>query len=67
MEDEEKEKMKRALEKYKVSGIQLEGEIIELNKQIDELYHYKENNEINSLKLKDLFDKRIIDEEGQPI
>ena len=56
--------MKRALEKYKVSGILLEGEIIELNKQIDKLYHYKENNNINSLKLKDLFDKGIIDEEN---
>ena len=67
MEDEVKEKMKRALEMYKVSGITLEGEIIELNKQIDELYYYKENNEINSLKLKDLFDKGIIDKEGQPI
>ena len=37
MEDKEK-KMKKVLEKYKELRIQLEGEIIELNKQIDELY-----------------------------
>ena len=66
MEDEEK-KMKRVLERYKESRIQLEGEIIVLNKQIYKLYHYQENNEINLLKLKDLFDKGIIDEEDQPI
>ena len=41
MEDEENKKMNRTLKKYKESRIQFEGEIIEFNKQIDELYHYK--------------------------
>ena len=58
--------MKNYLEKYKELRIQFDGEIIELNKQIYELYNYKENNEINFLKLKDLFGKGIINEDGQP-
>ena len=45
--------MKIDFEKYKESRIRLETEIIDLNKHIDELYHHKEMNKINSLKLKD--------------
>ena len=57
--------MRREIEKYKESRIRLETEIIDLNKHIDELCNHKEMNEINSLKLKDLYYKGVIDEEGQ--
>ena len=57
----DEEKMKRGLEKLKKKVKYFVWRwFVELNKQTDELNHYKENNEIISLKLNGLFDKGII-------
>ena len=67
MEDDEKDKMKKEIEKYQRSKTNLENEIINLNCQIDDLYNYKKLSEDNSSKLADLYNKGIIDEDGKPL
>ena len=59
--------MRKDLDNYKECKIQLESEIVDLNKQIDELYQFKEMSEINAQKLKELYDDGVINEEGKPI
>ena len=67
IEDDEKESMRKDLDNYKEWRIHLESQIVDLNKQIDELYHFKEMNEINAQKLKKLYDRGVINEEGKLI
>ena len=45
----------------------LKNQIVDLIKQINELYHFKEMNEINAQKLKKLNDRGVINEEGKHI
>ena len=59
--------MRKYLNNYKELRIHLESQIVDLNKQIDELYHFKEMNEINAQKLKKLYDRGVINEEGKLI
>ena len=59
--------MRKDLDNYKEWRIQLESEIVDLNRQINELYEHKEMNEINAKKLKELYDRGVINEEGKPV
>ena len=52
---------------YKQSWVQLESGIIDLNKTISKLYQFKQMNEINADKLKELYDDGVINKDGKSL
>ena len=67
MEDDEKDKMEEELKSAEEAKINMEKDLLELQKEVQKLEDINNSHYENSDKLHRLFEAGIIDEEGMPV